>query len=201
LVLIAMAVHARIRPLVVGALLLACSSDDNKTRPEGGASRDDPKEESEIEGGGASTIGEAPLANGQPSLEALGKAVVAALEAKDGRALLGLSVSQGEFERRLFGALVGDPEQRKFGPGPAWKNMSSESLVAMGNALNKHGGKGHVFVSLEATRKEERPGLVLHHAPKLTVKDAGGNSLELPILGEVVEHSASGTFLVLSFAD
>ena len=40
-----------------------------------------------------------------------------------------------------------------------------------------------------------------HIAPKLVVKDAGGTELELPILGEVVEHPASGTFLVLSFAD
>jgi hypothetical protein len=195
-----MAMHARIRPLVVGALLLACSSNDDKT-PEGDASRDARTKRASVESTGASPIGDAPLANGQPSLEALGKGIVAALEAKDGGALMRLSVSQGEFEQRLFGTLVGDPEQRKFGPGPAWKNMSSESLVAMGNALTKHGGKGHVFVSLEATRKEERPGLVLHQALELTVKDAGGKSLELPILGEVVEHSASGTFLVLSFAD
>lgn len=196
LVSTAMAMHARLGPIVVGALLLACGSNDEKTTPKDaplpGAKDGDTKQ---------SPVGDAPLANGQPSLEALGKAVVAALEAKDGRALLGLSVSQGEFERRLFGALVKDPGQRKFGPGPAWKNMSSESLPAMGNALSKHGGKGYVFVSLESTKQEERPGLVLHQRPKLVVEDAGGNPLELSILGQVVEHPASGTFLVLSFAN
>jgi hypothetical protein len=192
-----MPMRARIRPLVVGALLLACSNDNSKT-----PSKDAPRPETDAkEGPGTSSVGDKPLSNGQPSLEALGKAVVAALEAKDGRALLGLSVSQQEFEWRLFGALVSDPSQRKLGPGPAWKNMSSESLRAMGNALSKHGGKGHVFWSLESTKKEERSGLVLHRRPKLVVKDAGGNMLELSILGEVVEHPASGTFLVLSFAD
>ena len=191
-----MAMHARLGPLVVGALLLACGSSDDKTPtkevPVTGPKQADTKE---------SPVGDRPLANGKPSLEALGQAVVAALQAKDGGALLGLSVSQQEFEWRLFGALVNDPSQRKFGPAPAWKNLSSESMRAMGNALSTHGGKGHVFVSLESTKQEERSGLVLHQRPKRVVKDAGGNPRELSILGEVVEHPASGTFLVLSFAD
>jgi hypothetical protein len=198
---IAMVMHARLRPIVVGALLLACSSNetpkDDAPRSEGAAEADG----GPVERTKDSPLGDAPLTHGQPSLEALGKAVVAALEAKDGGALLRLAVHQGEFERRLFGVLVSDPRQRKSGPGPAWKNLSSESLRAMGNALSGHGGKGYEFVSLESTRKEERTGLVLHTKPRLTVKDPGGEVLELPILGEVIEHPASGTFLVLSFGD
>lgn len=191
-----MAMYAPFGPIVMGALLLGCSSD-SKTPTQGEASREAKAAEKD-EG---PPLGRAPLANGQPSLEALGKGIVAGLEAKDGGALMRLSLSQGEFERRLFGVLVSDPEQRKAGPGPAWKNLSSESVVAMGNALSRYGGKGHAFVSLVSTRSEERPGIVLHQQPKLTVKDANGTELELPILGEVVEHPASGTFLVLSFAD
>lgn len=191
-----MATYARLVPILVGALLLGCSSD-SKTPPQGEASREAKAAEKD-EG---SPLGDAPLANGQPSLEALGKGIVAALEAKDGGSLLRLSVSQGEFERRLFGVLVSDPEQRKAGPGLAWKNLSSASLVAMGSALSQHGGSGYTFVRLEPGRREELTGLVLHHAPKLVVKDRDGVEIEAKILGEVVEHPASGTFLVLSFAD
>ena len=194
-----MARHARLVPIVGGALLLACSSD-SKTPTQGEAAPEARKAEAGAQDG-SSPLGDEPLANGQPSLEALGKGIVAALAAKDGGALMRLSVSQGEFERRLFGTLVTDPKARKWGPGPSWKNLSSESLVAMASAVSKHGGKGHAFVRLEPGRREELPGLVRHIAPKLVVKDAGGTELELPILGEVVEHPASGTFLVLSFAD
>jgi hypothetical protein len=206
-----MTIPVRLGPLVVvGALLVACSSESkptaNNDAPRGDGPERNAAEGEVIEGTDPKTtlaapVGEAPLVNGQPSLEALGKAVVAALEAKDGRALMGLAVSQPEFEHRLFGALVSDPDMRRHGAAPAWKNLSSESLIAMGNALSKHGGKGLAFVSLESTARDERPGLVVHAAPKLTVQDPTGTALELPILGQVLEHPASGTFLVLSFAD
>ena len=195
-----MAVHARLRPLVVGALLLGCGSDKPPEKVDAPREGEAGKADEADGGPSATSLGDAPLANGQPSLEALGKAVVAALAAKDGKALLGLSVSQGEFERRLFGTLVSDPQERKGGPRPAWKRRSSESLRAMGSALSEHGGTGYAFVSLASTRKQERSGLVVHESPTHTVKDGSGTVRTLPILGEVIEHPASGTFLVLSFA-
>lgn len=191
-----MTMRARLGPIVVGALLLACSSDP-KASPKG----DDPKHEappSEPRQG----LGDEPLHNGQPSLAALGEGIVAALQANDGRALMALAVTQTEFERRLFGALVLDAHDRRGGVGPAWKSLSSESLPDMTKALSQHGGKGYTFVSLESTKQDTRPGgLVVHDEPRLTVADASGAPLELKILGQVLEHPASGTFLVLTFRD
>jgi hypothetical protein len=197
LIATSMAMRVRLCPIVVGALLLACSSD-SKPRAGDGANGDDTK-------GGASRavtgMGDAALLNGQPSLAALGKGIVAALQAKNGRALAALAVTQAEFEQRLFGTVVSDPEARRGGPSHAWRGLSSESVADMAKALSKHGGKGYVFVSLESTKHEARGELVVHEAPRLTVEDANGAPLELKILGQVVEHPASGTFLVLTFAD
>jgi hypothetical protein len=191
-----MTMRAGLGVLVVG-LLLACGSDRKGTAGneearggEGKAGRTVTKND----------VGDAPLVNGKSSLARLGKAVVDALNAKDGKALLGLAVSEEEYKARLFGALVSDPTVARVGPELAWTNQAKGSFAGMAKALEEHAGKGYVFVSLESTSKEERGGLVMHRDPKLTVKDAGGATLTPKFLGVVVEHPASGTFLVLSFA-
>lgn len=145
-------------------------------------------------------IGDEPLTNGKPSLAALGQAVVAALDVKDSKALGSLAVSEPEYTR-LFGALVSHPNMLRFGPSMAWANQLEDNRDGLRHAIERHGGKGYAFVSLEPTRTEERGGLVIHRDPKLTVKDANGATLELDVIGVAVEHVASKTFLVLTFAD
>ena len=82
---------------------------------------------------------------------------------------------------------------------PLGTNQAAESLGDMDRAIREHGGKGYVFVALESTRSEARPGLVVHREPRLVVRDAQGTELELPILGTVLEHPRSGTFAVLTY--
>ena len=145
-------------------------------------------------------IGDEPLANGKPSLAALGEAVVAALDANDADALWALAVSEPEYTR-LFGALVSHPNMLRFGPSMAWQNQLEDNRDGLRHALDRHGGKGYALVSLEPTRTEERRGLLIYREPKLTVKDPTGATLELDVIGVAVEHVATKTFLVLTFAD
>jgi hypothetical protein len=145
-------------------------------------------------------IGDAPLENGKPSLAALGQAVVEALDTKDAKTLWALTVSEQEY-RRLFGALVSHPNMLRFGPEMAWANQREDNRDGLDHAIDRYGGKGYELVSLEPTRTEERRGLVVYRAPKLTVKDSTGATLELGVIGVAVEHVASRTFLVLTFAD
>lgn len=145
-------------------------------------------------------IGDAPLRAAQPSLEALGRAVVEALAARDEAALQGLAVDEAEYVR-LFPALVSHPGMARMRPELAWRNQAAESLGDLRTALEEHGGQGLSFVSLESTTAEPRPGLVVHRAPRLRVRDADGLERELPILGVVLEHPASGTFAVLTYTD
>ena len=145
-------------------------------------------------------IGDEPLRNGKPSLTALGGAVVDALAAGDAEALWALAVSEQEYAR-LFGALASHPNMLRLGSTMAWANQLEDNRDGLRHAIERYGGKGYELVGLEPTRTEERGGLVVYRAPKLTVKDATGTMLELEVIGVVVEHVASRTFLVLTFAD
>lgn len=190
------------RRLVVMAVLLAACSGSKST--EGDAKAEDSKAESKTTKTGEAKaevpdLGNEPLHNGQPSLEALGKGIVEALNANDAKAMLALSVTEGEFKQRLFGALITHPNALRFGPDLAWTNQQGDSLPGMKRALSEHGGKGYSFVALESTTQEDRPGLVVHRKPTLRVADAEGKEQELTFVKVVVEHPASGTFAILVF--
>jgi hypothetical protein len=109
-------------------------------------------------------------------------------------------VPKGEYERRLFGAVVGDPAVIRQGPERAWVQQDTQSRGGLAKALREHGGKGYVFKSLQSTDEAERRGVVVHRNPRLTVADAEGVVQELTILGMVVEHTASKTVAILTFS-
>ncbi len=135
---------------------------------------------------------------GKRSLQELGEAVVAAVQAKDADALRALAVGQTEYER-LFPALASHANMRSLDPGLAWRMQDAESDGDMRSALSQHGGKPMTLVSLTSTTQEPRPGLVIHRDPQLAVRGEDGTERELEIVGVVVEHVASGTFAVLVF--
>lgn len=180
--------------MVMVGLLAACGASEAGTPPRVAESKViEPEPE-------PPPIGDEPLTNGKPSLAALGQAVVAALDAEDAEALWALAVSEPEYTR-LFGALVSHPSMLRFGPKMAWQNQLEDNRDGLRHAIDRHGGKGYELVSLEPTRTEARGGLVVYRAPRLTVKDRTGATLALDVIGVVVEHVATGTFMVLTFAD
>lgn len=192
------ATRVRLAPLapslVIAGMLAACGASEAGTPPHVADSK---VVEAKAE---LPPIGDAPLVNGKPSLTALGQAVIAALDAKDTEALWGLAVSEPEYTR-LFGALVSHPSMLRFGPAMAWQNQREDNRDGLRHAIDRHGGRGYELVSLEPTRTEARGGLVIYRAPRLTVKDPTGATLELDVIGVAVEHVATKTFLVLTFAD
>lgn len=194
-----MTMRARLGWLVAGMLLIACSTPPapsaSEATPKQGAAKGPAKAAEAVK----VTVSEEPLASGQPSLEALGQAVVKGLNDKDGRALLAVSIGEGEYQRRFF-AVLEAPSTISQGPQLAWAKRDHLTRSGLAKALREHGGKGYVFKSLKSTSHEDRHGLVLHHEPRLQVADADGMTQELKILGTVVEHSASQTFAISSFS-
>lgn len=197
--------RARLGALTV-AMLTACGADGSGTTAAASAStpaqvdaKRPPATATPAQPPEPPPIGDAPLASGKTSLAALGQAVVEALAANEPQALWALAVSEAEYTR-LFGALVSHPNMLRFGPKLAWASQLEDNRDAVAKTLAEHGGKGYTFVSLEPTRTEERGGLVIYRAPKLTVRDAGGATLEPQVIGVALEHAATHTFLVLTFA-
>jgi len=210
--------RVRLGVLVLVGLLAACSTSEGSSPARAGsASRNEVEPVSGAEAKAQASahtrpepsapaspepppIGDAPLANGQPSLAALGEAVIAALDVKDAEALWALVVSEQEYTR-LFGALVSHPNMLRLGPRMAWANQLEDNRDGLRHAIDRHGGKRYALVSLEPTRTEARGGLVVYREPRLTVTDATGATLELDVIGVAVEHVATKTFLVLTYAD
>lgn len=194
--------------MVIVAMLAACSKDGAPTKVDQKAeaakrkatadaeAKAKAKAEPEAKAEPDDDVGDDPLHNGADSLEGLGKSLVDALNAKDGRTLLLLSTNELEYRTRLFGAL--HPET-KGGPKAAWAKLNGQNTQGMKTALTEHGSKGYVFVSLESTTKETHGGLIVHASPTLKVNDGDGKEMELKLLESVIEHPASGTFEILTF--
>lgn len=192
-----MTMQGRLGLLVLGLLPMACGPDPKGTPTPSGATAKDEAKGAAAEGPG--DVGDEPLRNGKPSLEALGQAIVEGLNARDGRALNGLAVPEVEYVKRLFAAVESEPTTLAQGPIRGWTTHDRLSRAGLAAALREHGGKDYVFVSLEPAGRQERRGLVIYGKPRLTVENSQGLSLELPIVGAVVEHSGSHTVSILSF--
>lgn len=145
-------------------------------------------------------LGDAPLENAAPSLDALGRAIVDALDTKDRDALLGLALSPTEYKERLFAALVQHENAYKMGPELLWDMHAAESNGDLGRALSRYGGKNLAFESIAIEREEQRKGgLVFHKRPTIIAKDGDGNEIQIRIVGTIIEHPASGSFKVLGY--
>ncbi len=187
----------------VPVLIVGCSDGAPEVSPSAGAPEVAKQEQNEPEPKAVVAevdIGDEPLRSGKTSLAQLGQAMVDAIVANDEAALRGLAIDEREYVR-LFPALVTHPGMSKMRPELAWMNQSNESFGDMQAALEAYGGKGYTFERLESTRVEPRPGLMVHRMPQLVVRDQAGQTHTLSIVGTVVEHRASQTFSVLTFAD
>jgi len=145
-------------------------------------------------------VGQVELAGSHDSLDALGKAVVAGLVAKDAKALQQQLISKEEFYA-MFGALTNDPQGRGASVQIAWMNQSANSRGSLTKVLGEWGGKELTFARLEVAETRDRVGLVEHRNPKLVVTDASGKEITITALGPVLEQKSSGKFKLLSFRD
>jgi len=146
------------------------------------------------------TADDAPLRGASSSLTALGEAVVAGLAVEDREALAALLIDRRDFQGRLFDALSNHPAAAQMGPALLWDMQVREGADELDRALRQHGGRPLVLLSIEVDAVERRQGVVIHRRPRLRVVDrASGEVLTLQILGSVIEHVASDSFVLLTY--
>ena len=180
---------------VAALLIAACTAEG--AEPSSAAASVEAKSEVEEK---VVDLGDAPLEGAESSLDALGRAIVDALNANDRTALLGLALSPTEYKVRLFDALVQHPNAYKMGPDLLWDMHAAESNGDLSQALSRFGKRNLAFASIAVDRTEERKGgLVFHKRPTILAKDADGNEVKLRLVGTIVEHPASGSFKILGF--
>lgn len=143
---------------------------------------------------------DAPLRGASPSLTAIGEAVVAGLAADDRDALAGLLVDRRDFQGRLFDALSNHPAAAQMGSALLWDMQAREGADELDRALREYGGRPLVLRSVEVDAVERRQEIVIHRRPRLSVVDSSnGEVLSLQILGSVIEHVSSGSFVLLTY--
>ena len=141
----------------------------------------------------------APLQGGLFSMDAVGQAVVDALNARDAAALTGLLVSESDYKGRLFAALANHPNAAAMGPDLLWDMQRREGADELARALEHFGGQDFQYVGLEFERVEDEPSVRFHRRPVLVVDDRRGERRRLQILGSVVEHLPSGSHKLLTY--
>lgn len=146
-------------------------------------------------------VGDEPMAHAADSLDALGEAIVDALNENDADALEKLAVTESEYKQRFFPVTIHHESGLGLGADLAWAELHGESRGDMNTALERYGQQGLKFVRLDAKEIKDRPNTRLHIRPKVVVTDAKGEEQSLVMLGSVLEHTPSGGFKVLAFRD
>jgi len=141
----------------------------------------------------------AALQGGLASLDAVGQAVVDALNARDAAALTALLVSEADFKGRLFASLANHPNAIAMGPDLLWDMQRREGADELSRGLERWGGQDLRYVGLEPERVEVGPGVRFHRRPLLVVDDRRGDRHKLQILGSIVEHLSSGSFKLITY--
>jgi hypothetical protein len=150
----------------------------------------------------AALVGDAPLDGGERSVEALAKAVVAALDASDGDVLVDLAVNEAEYTQRLWRAMAKTPNAVGLGPENLWKMSAAESFGDLKQLLERYGELDFELVSVEIPREETLPGnLRLHRDPIITLKFTDGRVQVVPLIRIILEHEPTKVFKVLMYGD
>lgn len=146
-------------------------------------------------------VGDGKMADAAASMDALGDAIVDALNAADSDALAKLAISETEYKERFFPVTIHHQSGLGLGAELAWAELSGESRGDMNTALERYGKQSLEFVRVEVHETKERPKIRLHIRPKVVVEDANGEERSLVMLGSVLEHTPSGGFKILAFRD
>jgi hypothetical protein len=134
------------------------------------------------------------------SPEALGRAVVDALNRRDVNALHRLRVGKEEYLSWLWPAFPASRQSNGFPPDFAWSNLNKKCLMGVEKWSRMYGGQELSFVSLRFEKASEKyKGFRLLRGTTLIVKRPDGNQTELKILGSLVE--SAGRYKLLSYED
>ena len=137
---------------------------------------------------------------GAASMEGFGRAVVAALNARDEAALHALRVTQGEFETILWREF---PESRpitNITADDAWSMSEPRSRAGANRAMGIHGGRRLRFQTIEAARVQPFTNFLLHRDVVIVaVDEATGEVHRMTLAPSVAERK--GRFKALLYHD
>lgn len=142
--------------------------------------------------------GPAPVTGAQPSVDALGREVLAALAAGDRGRLNALALSETEFRVRIWPALPAARPERNLPFAYVWGDLRQKSDQRLGQTLAAHVGHRYVLTSVRfASPTTDFGAYRVHRDTVLVVERADGRRHDLSVLGSMVE--LDGRWKVFSY--
>jgi hypothetical protein len=142
--------------------------------------------------------GSRPLPNSHESPEALSRAVLAAIEARDTDALRALALNKEEFTEHVWAELPAARPERNLSPSFVWGDLNQKSNIMMRETLAAHGGNKYTLVSVRYLGETTAyNSYLVHRESELTVKDADGSERQVRLFGSVIEKD--GRYKVFSY--
>jgi hypothetical protein len=139
-----------------------------------------------------------PLPNSHESAEALARAVLVAIEKRDGETLRALALNREEFTEHVWPDLPAARPERNLSPSFVWGDLNQKSNIMLRETLNAHGGKKYQLVSVHFRGETtEYESYRVRRESELTVKDANGTERQIRVFGSMIEKG--GRYKVFSY--
>jgi hypothetical protein len=139
-----------------------------------------------------------PLANAQPSAEALAREVLAAFERRDVAALEALALSEREFRDYVWPELPAARPGRNLPFSYVWGELRQKSAQHLARTLAHSGARTYRLVDLAHAGSTSQYGSYLvHRGAVITARGAEGEALQLRLYGSTFERA--GAFKVFSY--
>jgi hypothetical protein len=146
----------------------------------------------------AACSGPYPLAQAQPSADALAREVLSAISQRQHARLRALALDELEFERRIWPGLPAARPERNVPWSYAWGDLRQKSEVTLARTLRQHGGTHYELEGVTFLGATTHHGsYTVHRETVLSVRDAAGDRQELRVMGSMIE--AGGEWKVFSY--
>ena len=138
-----------------------------------------------------------PLANSYDAPEALARAVLAALAARDRPRLESLALSEAEFRGHVWPSLPAARAERNLPFSYVWGDLRQKSAQSLSSILSAHGGTPYELVEATFTGATEYGPYTVHRAPSFVVRLPSGGTESVRVCGSMIEKD--GEWKVFSF--
>ena len=139
-----------------------------------------------------------PLANTQPSADALARAVVEAIARRDAGALRALAVNEQEFRAHVWPSLPAARPERNLSFSYVWGDLRQKSESSITRLLAEHGGQRYDLVEVKFLGPvSEYAGYKVHREAAFVVRRGGGAPEDVRVCGSFLEKD--GAWKVFSY--
>jgi hypothetical protein len=146
----------------------------------------------------AIACGSTPLANAQPTADALAREVLTALARQDPARLESLALNEEEFRRHVWPALPAARPERNLPVSYVWGDLRQKGEMRLRAILGAHSGRRYQLQSVTFSGgMTEYSGFRVHRDALLKVRDSTGADHELRPFGSAIEKD--GAWKVFSF--